>query len=116
MGCKIDVCHVSNEISWELPVGIHEKTRIAQKGKLLELILRRCHLFGCQQRLPDRKTRRCSRSRRIRRWCNCVSLFGVDSESVTDISSNVVGSVSCEQIDEGPGNGDWTDLTEVTGK
>jgi len=41
-----------------------------------------------------------------------VRVLGVDS--VTDDSSDVVGSVSGERMGEGPGKG-GTDLTEVTG-
>jgi hypothetical protein len=40
-------------------------------------------------------------------------VLGVDS--VTDDSSDVVGSVSGERMGEGPGKGGGTDLTEVTG-
>jgi hypothetical protein len=42
-----------------------------------------------------------------------VRVLGVDS--VTDDSSDVVGSVSGERMGEGPGKGGGTDLTEVTG-
>jgi hypothetical protein len=41
-----------------------------------------------------------------------VRVLGVDS--VTDVSSDVVGSVSSERMGEGPGKG-GTDLTEETG-
>jgi hypothetical protein len=40
-------------------------------------------------------------------------MLGVDS--VTDDSSDVVGSVSGERIGEGPGKGGGTDLTGKTG-
>jgi len=42
-----------------------------------------------------------------------VRVLGVDS--VTDDSSDVVGSVSSEPMGEGPGNGGGTDLTGETG-
>ena len=41
-----------------------------------------------------------------------VTVLGVDS--VTDVSSDVVGSDSGERMGEGPGKGGGTDLTEVT--
>jgi hypothetical protein len=76
---------------------VQEDIWIVPKGKLLELMIRRCHLF----RVPRNEWIEGLGGTRVR-------VLGVDL--VTDDSS-----ISDEQMGEGPSKGGGTDLTEVTG-
>jgi hypothetical protein len=87
VGHKIDV---SNEMSWGSGKGMR---RDRTKGKPLELMIRRCHLL----RVPtDSRIEGLGGARRLAGWGDGVRVLGVDS--VTDDSSDVVGSVSGERM------------------
>jgi hypothetical protein len=88
-------------------LGFQEKIWIAPKGKPLELMIRRCHLFQVPR---DSQIEGLGGARRPG---DGVRVLGVDS--VTDDSSDVVGSVSGERMGEGPGKGGRT-VTDLTGE
>jgi hypothetical protein len=71
-------------------LGAREKIWIAPKGKPLELMVRRCHLF----RVPtDSRIEGLGGARGLAGRGGGVRVLGVDS---VDVSSDVVGSVSGE--------------------
>ena len=85
-------------------LGVQEKIWTAPKGKPLELMIRRCHLF----RVPtDSRIEGLGSPRGLAASGDSVRVLGVDS--VTDNSSDVVGSVSSERMGEGPGKGGGTE-------